>query len=285
MGKYKKILNFILFISLAAFLFVKLSYLFANSGLNRDRIVGIKEEDNIDVVYIGGSAAIDYWDTMKAWKDYGITSYLYATTGIQSESVKPYMIEVQKSVTPKLFIIDARTFTYWHGLIDEPSIRKGSDSMDVSLNRFEFVNTAIKFRKWQESYDDMYQQGMRVMPLYMRIMYYHSNYEEVLPNEDNWKLIDNEQCAKYNGFELLSNHSFLNQPNGYETDTVNSLPEGAEKVFLEALDYCEEEGLEVLFVISPYAVGQGGQAEYNAIEDEIRSRGFGFLDCNRYFRR
>ena len=58
--KGRRIVGTILFLVIAARLFVSVTYLFRNTGVDRTNVVGIKEEQNLDVIYIGGSALYGY---------------------------------------------------------------------------------------------------------------------------------------------------------------------------------------------------------------------------------
>ena len=89
----KKVVNlvgFIMFVVIVSRVFLNVTYLFRNVTMDRYHIVGL-EQENVDMVYIGGSAAFVYWQPLKAWNDYGYTSYSYATNTIQAESLKAYV--------------------------------------------------------------------------------------------------------------------------------------------------------------------------------------------------
>ena len=84
--KATQILGFILFVVILLKVFSSTTYIFRNAGYDRNHIVGIDNE-KVDMVYVGGSAAFVYWQPLKAWKDCGFTSYLYATNSIQGEQI------------------------------------------------------------------------------------------------------------------------------------------------------------------------------------------------------
>lgn len=273
-NKIKKVLCCVTFLCIMYVVFLKITYLFGETGYNRLNIVGIKEEEPLDVVYVGASAAFVYWQPLKAWNDCGFTSYSYATVGLPAESIQHYIAEVLKTQNPELIVIDARPFQLWNENVDA-KIRHGSDSMDYSLNRFSLVKDYFDSKAITEDID--------VLSYYLQIIKYHTNYQEVLSKEDNWKMINNRSESKYKGWTFMEYHCPLEEPQDFETDQCAELPEGSRKVLDALLTYCNEEELKVLFVVCPYSITEEEQKVYNTIQRIVEEEGFDFLNTNLYF--
>lgn len=273
--KGKKLIGCIVFICLFIMIFVKTTYLFSNSGNDRLHIVGIKEEKPLDMVYIGGSAAFVYWQTMKAWNDYGIASYSYATNSITAENIKYYMKEVLKTQNPELFVIDVRPFQYWGEYIDEGGTRNGTDSMDLSVNRMKLVYDTLKTRELSED--------MEPLSYYFSIMKYHSNYKNVLSNAASWSLINNEGISHYKGWEFINDHCILKEPKAFHTNIRAELPKECLNILYDLLDFCQSENLNPLFVVCPYYMTADQKEKFNVCQDIIESYGFAFLDANEHY--
>lgn len=274
MSKIKKVISCIAFLCIAGTVFLKITYLFSEAGYNRYNIVGIKEEAPLDMVYVGGSAAFVYWQPLKAWHDYGITSYSYATVGLPAESLKHYINEVLKTQEPELFVVDVRPFQIWNEKVDA-KIRYSTDSMDYSLNRFSLVKDYFDSRTVTEDVD--------VLSHYLQIIKYHTNYKEVLAKEDNWRMINNRINSEYKGWTFMQYHCFIEEPEAYETDECAELPEGCRKILDDLLVYCKKKELKVLFVVCPYSITREEQKIYNTIQKIVEEEGFDFLNTNFYF--
>lgn len=273
-NKIKKIVSCIIFLCIIYIIFLKITYLFSETGYNRLNIVGIKEEEPLDVIYVGASAAFVYWQPLKAWNDCGFTSYSYATVGLPAESIQHYIEEVLKTQAPELIVIDARPFQLWSEEVDA-KIRYGSDSMSYSLNRFSLVKDYFDSRTVTEDVD--------VLSHYLQIIKYHTNYQDVLSNEENWRMINNRGISEYKGWTFMEYHCPLEEPKDFETDQCIELAEGSRKILDKLLVYCKEKELKVLFVVSPYSITKEEQKVYNEIQKIVENEGFDFLNANLYY--
>ncbi len=270
----KKIVSCVLFLCIAGFVFTRVTYLFREVNTNRVNITGIKEEEQLDVVYIGGSAAFVYWQPLKAWNDIGLVSYSYASNSLQAESIKFYMKEVLKTQTPQLFVIDLRPFQYWDADFNM-EVRNSSDSMDYTMNRLEMISSYFKNRAIQEEADD-------IMSYYLEIAKYHTNLQ-VLSNPYNWEYINNTGQAVYKGWEWFARYQYLEEPENFLTEERADLEEGCEKILENLLEFCQEKELQVLFVVCPYQITEEHQEIYNALQDKIEAAGFQYLNANEYY--
>ena len=132
-------------------------------------VVGIREEEPLDMIYVVGSAAFVYWEPLKAWNDCGFSSYNLATDTIQAESIKYYIKYALEHHNPRLFVVGVRAFQYYEKEVGgEAGIRNSSDSLDLGIDRINLVNEYLNNRIIDENIDEF--------SLYIDIMRYHSNY-------------------------------------------------------------------------------------------------------------
>lgn len=266
-----------LFLAIACALLARTTYLFRNVGFDRAHIVGIKEEGPLDMVYIGGSAAFFFWQPLNAWKDYGFTSYNYATTTLQAEMIEPYVLEVLEHQDPELLVIGLRSFQYWNpDFFHVVGFRNGSDSMDLlSANRLGMIADCLEARTDMESEP--------AASYYLDIAKYHSNYGEVLGSPEHWQYRKNDvQCAG-KGWEKTIAHAWFSRPEGFLTEERAQLPQECQAILVDLLESCKERDLQVLFVVCPYIIEKEDQMKYNAMKDLIEAYGFGYLNANEYY--
>lgn len=267
-------IGFLLFIAIAVKVFSNVTYILRNVSYDRIHIVGL-EQENVDMVYVGGSAAFVFWQPLKAWNDQGMTSYCYATNTIQAEGIKAYLEEARKSQDPKLFVVDARAFQYYSDEPDEMGIRTQADAMDwTSVSRYQLLNDYFKHRNISEDTD--------ILAYYLDIAKYHTNTIN-LEIEAAWRLKNNDEISKNKGWEWIDEYAYLEEPTNFYAEERGELPENASETLHELLAYCRDEQLNVLFVVCPYYLTREDQTKYNTIGDIVESYGFNYLNANEHY--
>lgn len=278
--KCKRVVSCVLFLIILAGGIEKITYLMrrpTNALTNSGRIAGIRQEKDLDMIYVGGSSVYVYWLALNAWNDCGFTSYSYATDSAQAENLKYYIKETLKTQNPELYVVDVRSFLTWADPIHESGLRNGSDSMDLfSLNRLEFITQYLSNRSVTSDTD--------ILSYYLDIVKYHTN-TEMLANRDNWDYIMNHEKVvlpnKGWGWQLAN--EYLERPDDFSTDERAELPDGAMEALMDLLDYCKSEELRVLFVVSPYRTTREDQKKFNTIKDLAEQYEFTFLNANEYY--
>ena len=271
-----KIVGFMLFLFILFNVFCGVTYLFRNLKSDRVHIMGIKSEpNNIDMVYIGGSAAFCYWQPLRAWADYGFTSYNFATNTIQAEMIKPYMQEVEKYHNPSLYVIGVRAFQYYSDDQYEAGIRNGTDSMNItSLERYRLLNDYFSHKQIDENTD--------VLSYYIDIAKYHTNTVR-LTSTYAWGYIDNKGVSPNKGWEWIDQYGYVPEPQNFQTDERAALADYAMESLNELVEYCKQLDKDVLFVVCPYQTHVNHYEKYNTIKDVVEKAGFKFLNANDYY--
>ena len=272
-----KILGFSVFIVISIKVFLSLTYLFRGNQYDyNDRIslLGIKEEvkNSIDAIYIGGSAAFVYWEPLKAYRDFGFTSYDLATNTIQAESILTYVKYAQKYQSPDLFIIGVRAFQYYDETGTEVGLRVSSDSLDVGIERCNLIKRYLSNRNLDTD----------ELALYWDIVKYHTNHD-VLKNPVSWGLMDNSMKSDYKGCQIQTSWCYLEKPENVKNNSRIKLLENDEKTLHELLDYLKKNSLKAIFVVCPYEITAEDYSKYNTIHDIVSKYGYEFLNTNDYW--
>lgn len=275
--KYKLIIGFIVFCCIVIHVFLDMTYLFRGHpyGIyNRISIIGLREEipDSVDVIYIGGSAAYQYWEPYKAYNDYGFTSYLLSTDTLQADNIIGYLKYSQKYQNPELYIIGLRPFQYYTEEGSEIALRAATDSFSVGYDRFRLIYDYLK----------NHTMSADILSLYIDLIKYHTNYA-ALSDEMAWQLRHDETKCNYKGSRLSVNWEYLEEPKDFITDEKSELLPNEITVINELLDYCDENVLNVLFIVCPYNITKEDYAIYNTLKEIIQNRGFAYLNTNEYY--
>lgn len=255
-------------------LFLGISYVMRPITKSRQNICGFYAEEDIDVLFIGGSACYCSWQPLKAWKTNGFTSYNFATDAMQPQVVEYVIKEVEKYQQPELFVIDLRPFQYGD-MVGEDGInmervsafRNVADNLKYSGNRYELIQNwaPASEEKWTYHFD---------------IAKYHSGINNLF-NWKNWRNIDNEEKLLSKGFHFHDSAMKIDiMDTSFVTDE-QMLSEDLNNIFMELLEYCKGNGHQVLFVVYPYSGAEEDQRKYNYMVEKIEEYGFDYLNLHQ----
>lgn len=283
--KINQLIKIIVFFYCFYMIFCANTYLFRNVNPSRRSICGMV--DNLDMVYIGGSDTFTYFQPLRAWDEFGFTSYNYTAESMQAEAIKYFIKEIlsEQMESPDLFVIEVRPFAKWEyyqksyaGAYGDngAAIRYATDSMDLSINRLQLLQRTLDLRGvdgWEKR-----------LPYYFDLMLYHQNYE-VLTIQENWSYINNQEKNIYMGYDRCEAgplHTRVEKPVEYKGE--EALEEIPHQLLVDLLEFCSSEEIEVLFVASPFSEesGSGFLEKINGMEEIIKSYGYTLLNTNKY---
>ncbi|NBH13128.1 hypothetical protein D3Z36_02725 [Lachnospiraceae bacterium] len=246
-----------------------------SSGYDRTHIIAFDEQQDLDVVYIGGSACFVFWQPLRAWNEWGIASYNYATNGLEGANIEYMIRHSESAMHPDLYIVGVRPYQLWSESGNTGTLRYVTDSWSLlSPARYQLINSFFKKHNSTEKVD---------YPSYIfNIINYHDN-GDVLKNPANWHYKEAHEKAPNKGWEWVEAYQYLQAPKGWNTTERTALINGAEAALRELCEYCSSENLNVLFVVCPYYIEQEHQKMYNTIDDIVSEYGFDFLNTNEYY--
>lgn len=265
-----KILSFIFIFCL---LFAFLTYFKKPWNYDLQNIAGFygEKKNSLEMVYIGGSANFVYWEPLKAWEDYGITSYNFGADTIQPELYRYMIEEVLKHQNPKLIIIDARAFQYRD--IDQPpteaAYRNVLMGTPLNYNKYKFIKENVpKYLK------------DKTISYNFDLVKYHSNVE-FSSLGGSIKMMFQLYQNPLKGFYFVPNVKKMKKEK-FLTEKVTPISIETTKILKSLLDYIKTKNIEVLFVVSPYIEIESEKENFNYIQSIIESEGYNFLDSNEY---
>lgn len=278
MTKIKHGVNFVGFLIIIFIIFQCTTYLFRGTGYDHWRIANIREEQDLDVICIGGSSLLTYWQAVRAWNDYGFTSCSYATNNLPIEAPEYLMGYGLEYHQPELWVIEMRSFMFYKNEIVEGGLRNSADAMNVtSPIRYKYIYTYLKNRPWPEDID--------ILSYYLDIIYYHENYWN-LHNENSWKNLFNtyyDHVYQNEGWEWRDNWCNVEKPEGFDTDKEAILDTYVEQTLKSLLEYCKQNNQNVLFVATPFETNKEYKMMCNTYKRMIESYGYEFIDGNMFY--
>ncbi|HIU26316.1 MAG TPA: hypothetical protein IAC50_07490 [Candidatus Copromorpha excrementigallinarum] len=277
----KIIIRALIFLVLAAVLFVYLNEVFsiADSDSNKEIFNAFyaEEENTIDAVYLGTSASNRYFIGPYGYQSTGNTVFTLATMGMPMFFVPNLIEEVEKTQDPQLYIIELRWMLKNKDMITDAHIRRVTDSMKYSENRYDAINRALEFTEGAEG--ELSNIDESSWDYYIPVIKYHSRLETGdLSYRDIFLFNTKNETKGY----VTSPKTLQQVPQKepvYSEERGELSPE-AEEVLIEVLDYCDSLEKDVLFVMSPYSMKAGEAEKFNTAMDMVRERGYEVLDFN-----
>ncbi len=222
----------------------------------------------IDGAYFGTSITQRGWISPVAYKNEGLCIYNLATASQPIVLTKYMMEEAQKTQDIKLFIIDIRDACKSADVLKEDAIRRITDTVHSSPNRFSMTRGALDFAARGENRIDT-----KDLSYFIRIMKYHGRWNGHMKG-------DSEGVRYYKGFAYFEPTEFRITPvedNG-STEETSPMADEAEAVIADLLDYCDTLDAEILFVAAPLVETLEEQSKVNTAQKMIEDRGYTVLN-------
>ncbi|MCI1965795.1 MAG: hypothetical protein LKJ17_06655 [Oscillospiraceae bacterium] len=264
----KLIFKGLLFLTVLTLILASLSNLFIYKIDHRGKLLeGLyNSDDPYDVVLMGSSHMNGGIDPNVLWKQYGMTSFNYATGG-QPIDVTYYLLkEVLKQHSPSVVVVDL----YYLGLTNEYGetgfISNALDNIRFSKNKIEaiqnctppnewinFLLPALKYHfRWSSlksvdfTYDSSsiyYLKGFSAgTSRYGKqdVSYADTDKKQEIPEKSLSYFYKFIQLSKEKGFQLV----FVNMPCDYtESDRANGWVNDCEAMFNTVADLCQKENI------------------------------------------
>ncbi|MBE5864602.1 MAG: hypothetical protein E7292_00120 [Lachnospiraceae bacterium] len=270
----------ILFLSILLFIGIHLSYMMRNTARESRQMVleyFDEKEDSLDVVFVGASGIMRYWNPMLAWKEYGFTSRVLGTDGLHAGVHLAAVKEACKTQTPDVLVVEARKFIYpSENTHNDIGAIRFLDSMDYGIARAQ----AVKY----------YSDAMQTTPdrrrmFYIDLIQYHDNYE-AFTKRINWELMDNRLGDNinyglyYKGYGLSSSLAYFEDPSANLSTECEELDPVIETLYTDIIEYCRDNDITLMFVISPVVIKETESKKFNQLAQIAASYDVDFVNTN-----
>lgn len=218
-------------------------------------------EDSLDAVYVGASPVFTSWVAPVAYKKYGITMRAYANDSQPFVAIKN-LIKIARERQPNAVYLIAINGIY---ASNHYSVESMHWTTDYLPNSFERLNLIVDMtNSFQFSLGEEFE-------LLCPLLRYHST----------WNVLNKVSFSPkvYNLKGGLNNQTFFTQTQNissyyYETNMKSMLSDFTHDALIELLEYCRDEKVEAVFVLSAQYRDEWTLRQYNTMIDEIEARGF-----------
>ena len=268
--KAKKIVKVIAFILIFSICFFTAQGLLTGDVDTRDykRIKGFfqQREDSLDAVFLGSSATYAFWTPAFAYREYGITVYSLSNAKQEILTAKYLIDDARKTQPDALYIVNLVSVTEQYNF----RIHSVLDGYPNTINKFKMIHYMAELGD--------YSLGDR-MEFYFPIIRFHDRWNDLYTFD--FQKVDEpyKGSSSYNNF---INNTMDCSGALWNFDERVAVSQQMEDGINDLLDYCEEENVKVLFVLTPQAVtDKVKRGQQNTLMDLVKSRGFDTLDLNR----
>lgn len=230
-------------------------------------VAGFYEEprETLDAVYIGSSNVYAFWNPLIAWERYGIAVHSYASND-QPFSAMPYLIDEVRKTQPNALII-ANLNSLHDTVIKETHMHYLVGNMPMSLNRLKLTKHLAEEAGYSFT---------ESLEFYFPIIRFHERWSELKQADFEFEINGLKGAATY------ANHlqGIQNITDRYVTGMEPEEPaEDVRNTLERLLDYCDEEQVNILFVIVPRAEENVATANtFLYLKEYVEDRGYPVLD-------
>jgi hypothetical protein len=268
--KAKKFIKVIAFILIFSVCFFSVQALLSGDPDTRD-YRKIKEffslEDNtLDAVFLGSSATYAFWTPAFAYGEYGITVYPLSTAKQEILAARYLIEDARKAHPDALYIVNLVSVTEQYNF----RIHRVLDGYPNTLTKYKMID-------YLTDLGDYDFEGK--LEFYFPIVRFHSRWSELDVSDFR---TEPERYMASNSYNSFLNNAVNVSGGLWDYDERIPVSERLEQGIHDLLDYCEEENVKVLFVLTPQSIkDEVKRGQQNTLMDIVKERGFDTLDMNK----
>lgn len=215
-------------------------------GMENMRANGIlaEPEDTIDVVFLGDSVTYCSIIPIQIWKDYGITSYVCASSQQELHYSKEFLKKTFKTQSPEIVFL-------------------GTSTIFQSFEQKEGLQTVIE----------------GIFPVFR----YHDRWKDAgkMPEFEEGMQVDYRHLIMDKGYYFSLTQEIVNVGNyAAPTDVVEWIPDICREYVEDIKKDCEKNNARLILLSEPNAAGAWGPHRHNAIELLAQELGLEYIDLN-----
>jgi len=229
-------------------------------------------EDSVDLLIVGSSHAFVGINTGTLWDEYGIASYLIGANLQPMSNSYYYLKEALKTQSPEVVVLEAYMLTDSNDYLLSEFIVNNTYGMQLSEDTLEAINDSIPPSA------DITEYGL----YYGR---YHTRYDELSQVDFTYGTTEEDYYTCFKGYHnLIGSESFTKPQYNPRRDLTTPLSLRVEYYYRKICQLCQDRGIELVIVVSPYAgYCDDERMKYNEGRTIAREYGFEFIDYNEYY--
>lgn len=268
--KVSIILSGFLFLAITLFVFHTVFRVVERKGCINTYLPFFEEENEFDVLFFGSSHVACDVSPMDLWNDYGITSYNFGNSGEPIPVTYWTMRMATEYKTPKLVVVDAFGFGNNVRYTDDAtnSTHNSWDCFPLTRTKVAAINDLIEDRNTRFEY--MFDIGK-----------YHDRWPGLTvgdfvpaPSRDKGIWAYGPAAGQD---RLLASLPQKQNKIIYDSAKMDESFAGIEYM-RKTIEYCQQQGMEVLLTFNPYICSEKEQMQGNALQQLADEYGVGYIN-------
>ncbi|MBZ9686373.1 DUF1574 domain-containing protein [Clostridium estertheticum] len=275
----KRILKGSIFTVILISILLSLNWLFIfKTGYRNNLYQGLYANtgDKYDVVFLGSSHMHAAMSPNLLWKDYGITSFNYATAGEPIDVTYYLLKEILKKQEKPVVVVDL----YYLGLTEkygeEGYISYVLDNMKMSKNKVDAI-LATTPKDERQNY-------------FVPFIRYHNRWKELSKDDIQFNNLDN---YFEKGFSVGDEKYGKENKSKVLTEGVGELPPKSEEYLYKMINLSKQQGFKLIFTNVPYddtsTTGmknwtQTPEKMFNKVEQICKENNIEFINYNKKYK-
>ena len=217
-----------------------------------------ESETNYDVIFLGTSHMYNSILPMELWKEHGIASYNWAYSNCTPAESYHLIQEIVRYTSPKLLVLDL------YGLVEYEGYENGKYHTDrIEQQHVQFDELPLSSGKVRAVMDifDNYDGNLDFL---WNFAIYHNRWSDLEEIDFNYEASPEKGASMLMGWKKCY-FTPISREQTMEIDTV------CFSYLLKTMEYCQENGIQLLCVYLPYAAGEKQQKVSNSVENLIGS--------------
>lgn len=232
------------------------------------------EKNSLDAVYIGSSTVYAFWSPAIAWEQSGIAVWNYTSPKQPLDAAKYIIEDCRKTQKDALYIVNINRVD---SSLGKTALHYLLDYMPLSLTKLKLTHSLC---------EKMGIDFEKKVQYYFPLELYHSRWSELSAADFSYKADGTMGSSKYYSFlnkslnvGELGTLSDDESDSSSETENEETVQSGGLGVLSDLLDYCEKNGVKVLFTINPQLERVAERkAGLEKAKNLISERGFEYVD-------
>lgn len=262
-----KIITILLKVALFIFIFIIVwNIVFSILWLDKSSIYDFYQEkrNSVDVVYVGSSSVYSSFNTLQAYKEYGLTTGVLASDVQPLGATKFMLEEARKYQNPSIYILDINLYGQNVDEIAYINIRKATDALKNSSTRKDCIDYLLKYTTISK---DEY------INYYLSFLTYHNSWKDIDINNFKSRMIKGHYLSELTISISPQEHKEWN-------NEYIEIPQENIEMINDLIAYIKEKKLNVLFVSAPKILNNEEAGKLNTIISLLEDNGFNVINTN-----
>ncbi len=257
--KLKRVISCVLFAVLLVCAIAKCADVLEYKEARKKYTPFYESETNFDVVFLGTSHMWNHVLPMEMWSEYGISSYNWGYSNCTPAENYYLIQDIVKYTSPKVVVIDVFGLTEY----DENGYGNGKYRTNrIEQQHVQFDSLPIWSSSKIEASKDVFDNYANNEDFIWNFIMYHNRWTELGKSDFEYDITTEKGSLFLTG---LGTASFTPISEDEKTE-INSV---CYPYYLKLIEYCQEQGIQVLCAYIPFPAGEEHQRIANTIGEIV----------------